>query len=717
MCDWRRWIWPGIIATLVLCVLAVFVRQQHIETELSALAGAALAPTHSWAAIELDGRDLTLTGLAPSEAAQADAVKIARATYDVRVVNNKTSLIDTVEPYVFSAIKAPQGVTLSGHVPDEAARAEIVAKAQAAMPGFTVTDQLTIARGAPAGFAGLAGFALEQLARLTTGDATLSNTELVLNGVADTAETFAAAQAALAVLPEGLTIAASAITQPLAEPVPEAAAPEPAPEPAAPAADAVSPYTWSATSKDGIVRLEGYAPSADAAAANVAEAEKLGVTVEDEQQIAPGAPAAYAAATAYGIQSLADLAGGAASLTDSAMAITGDVADLATKLEMEANLPAAAPEGIKLSAALTAPQIANYKWQAVKSVGGVTLSGFVPSVEAKALSVRKAASVAEPVRDVQVLGAGAPGNYAAVVTTALDALKPLTKGTATLDNNMLTVAGIAPDLGTELRVEAALAKAGFRYDIISPAVSPYVWKAEKTADAIVLSGLAPSPEMQSFNVKKAGNTTANVMDNQALANGAPANYSAATVAGLSALGQLLVGTADYTDGQLSVTGSAATQAIKTGVENALAAAGFTGTITAPAGSDAAPAAAKTDGANASCPDLVKSVTGARNINFETDSAVIADARSAELDAILLVAKSCPDARFAIEGHTDNRARDAYNQALSEARAAAVKNWMVERGLPADRFETAGFGETKPVADNASSKGRALNRRIEIRVLN
>lgn len=189
------------------------------------------------------------------------------------------------------------------------------------------------------------------------------------------------------------------------------------------------------------------------------------------------------------------------------------------------------------------------------------------------------------------------------------------------------------------------------------------------------------------------------------------------MAGLSALGQLLVGTADYTDGQLSVTGSAATQAIKTGVENALAAAGFTGTITAPAGSDAAPAAAKTDSANASCPDMVKRVTGARYINFETGSAVIANAKSAELDEILLMAKSCPEMRFAIEGHTDNRARDAYNQALSEARAAAVKNWMVERGLPADRFETAGYGETKPVADNASSEGRALNRRIEIRVLN
>jgi OmpA-OmpF porin, OOP family len=502
---------------------------------------------------------------------------------------------------------------------------------------------------------------------------------------------------------------------------------EPAPEPVAAEPAAVSPYVWSVTRDGAKIVVEGYAPTAEAAAANVAEAAKLGI-VEDKQQIAPGAPATYAAATAYGIQSLATLKMGVANLTDAALAITGEAPNLGAKLDVDANVPTAAPEGVTVAAKITAPAITNYKWQAVKSVDGTTLSGFVPSVQAKALSVRKAASVAEPVRDAQTLGAGAPGNYAAVVTTALDALKPLTKGTATFDDKMLTVVGVAPDLGVELAVEAAVRKAGFRYDITSPAISPYVWKAEKAADAMTISGLAPSAEMKSFNVKKAGNTIANVTDNQTLANGAPANYSGATVAGLSALGRLLTGTADYADGKLMVVGAAATQAIKTEVENGLTLAGHANTITAPA--EAAPVVEPAPAVEPAvkapevqvvvpdlCPELIKRVIGPRYVNFETDSAVIAGTTSAELDEVLFVAQTCPAVRFGVDGHTDSRARDAYNQTLSEARAASVRAWMIERGLSGDRFETAGYGETKPIADNNTDEGKALNRRIEIRALN
>ncbi len=832
MCDWRRWIWPGIFATLFLGALAVWFRGEPVETELTTLANTALTATHPWAKVELDGRDLTLTGTAPSEEAQADAAKLALAAYDVRIVTNKTGLLDVADPYTFSAIKAPEGITLAGNVPDEVTRVELIAKTQASMPGIAVNDKLTLARGAPVGFAALAGFALEQLPRFTTGEVGLNNMALAVNGVTDTPEIFAEAQAALAgSLPEGLTIAASTIVPPVApaaavEPAaivaaetktvltvsptegksgesvtltatvsaPEgaptgsvmfmdgstaigfeplaagvatltrslndgehalsarylgaeafassegaaalviAAKPaEPAPEPVAAEPAAISPYVWMARKEGDKIIVEGYAPTAEAAAANVAEAAKLG-TVEDKQQIAPGAPANYAAASAYGIQSLATLKMGVANLTDAALAITGEAPNFGAKLAVDSNVPTAAPEGVTVSAKITAPAITNYKWQAVKSVGGVTLSGFVPSEQAKALSVRKAASVAEPVRDAQVLGAGAPGNYAAVVTTALDVLKPLTKGTATFDDKMLTVVGVAPDLGVELAVETAVRKAGFRYDITSPAISPYVWKAEKAGDAMTISGLAPSAEMKSFNVKKANNTIANVTDNQTLANGAPANYSGATVAGLSALGRLVNGSADYADGKLTVLGDAATQAIKAEVENALTLAGHTNTITAPA--EAAPVVESAPEVKAPevkapevkapevqvvipdlCPELIKRVIGPRYVNFETDSAVIVGNTSAELDEVLFVAQTCPAVRFGIDGHTDSRARDAYNQTLSEARATSVVAWMVERGLTADRFTSQGYGETKPIADNNTDEGKALNRRIEIRALN
>ena len=68
------------------------------------------------------------------------------------------------------------------------------------------------------------------------------------------------------------------------------------------------------------------------------------------------------------------------------------------------------------------------------------------------------------------------------------------------------------------------------------------------------------------------------------------------------------------------------------------------------------------------------------------------------------------------GHTDSVGSDAYNQRLSERRAAAVKNYLVSKGVPADQIIASGRGETQPVADNATREGRAKNRRVEIEIV-
>jgi len=73
----------------------------------------------------------------------------------------------------------------------------------------------------------------------------------------------------------------------------------------------------------------------------------------------------------------------------------------------------------------------------------------------------------------------------------------------------------------------------------------------------------------------------------------------------------------------------------------------------------------------------------------------------------------PDARMVVEGHTDSQGGDTYNQGLSERRAQAVRNYLVSRGIAADRVSSQGFGSSRSVADNKSSEGRANNRRVEI----
>jgi outer membrane protein OmpA-like peptidoglycan-associated protein len=101
-----------------------------------------------------------------------------------------------------------------------------------------------------------------------------------------------------------------------------------------------------------------------------------------------------------------------------------------------------------------------------------------------------------------------------------------------------------------------------------------------------------------------------------------------------------------------------------------------------------------------------------NVNFATNSAVVPKDYQTKLDDIAKVLKAFPKVELLIEGHTDNVGNAAQNLKLSDARATAVRAYLVSHGIEAARLVTKGFGATKPTADNATEEGRAKNRRIE-----
>jgi outer membrane protein OmpA-like peptidoglycan-associated protein len=76
----------------------------------------------------------------------------------------------------------------------------------------------------------------------------------------------------------------------------------------------------------------------------------------------------------------------------------------------------------------------------------------------------------------------------------------------------------------------------------------------------------------------------------------------------------------------------------------------------------------------------------------------------------------PDWKLQIAGHTDSQGKAQNNLILSKKRAEAVKAFMVENGVAADRLNTLYFGETDPIADNATSEGRQRNRRVEMKII-
>ncbi len=108
----------------------------------------------------------------------------------------------------------------------------------------------------------------------------------------------------------------------------------------------------------------------------------------------------------------------------------------------------------------------------------------------------------------------------------------------------------------------------------------------------------------------------------------------------------------------------------------------------------------------------RTITVRLNVEFEFDSAVVLSIYGDELDAVAAAMKAHEDIDLALEGHTDSTGPEEYNQGLSERRVEAVKAKLSEDyGIAADRISTAGYGESRPIADNDTAEGRQANRRV------
>jgi len=100
------------------------------------------------------------------------------------------------------------------------------------------------------------------------------------------------------------------------------------------------------------------------------------------------------------------------------------------------------------------------------------------------------------------------------------------------------------------------------------------------------------------------------------------------------------------------------------------------------------------------------------INFDFNKATLKASSYPKLEQMVQILNDYPDYSLSIAGHTDSKGDDDYNTRLSYERAASARKYMVEKGIPAERIESRGYGESKPIADNKTAAGQALNRRVD-----
>ena len=107
------------------------------------------------------------------------------------------------------------------------------------------------------------------------------------------------------------------------------------------------------------------------------------------------------------------------------------------------------------------------------------------------------------------------------------------------------------------------------------------------------------------------------------------------------------------------------------------------------------------------------VTLSGSLLFRSAESTLLSSAQVKLDQVAKALLAVRARNLIVEGHTDSQGSESYNQGLSQRRADAVRDYLVQKGYPADRIQARGKGKGSPIADNASPEGRANNRRVEI----
>ncbi len=323
----RKW-WPGLLPLAILWGLAAWLNTVPFETELAGRTALSLRETIlDKTRVDAAGRDLTVSADAFSEEGRRSSIAIAEAVPGVRLVRDRTRIIDEAKPFSWSAERNVSRLTLSGNVSLPAARARLIEASRGIAGGVEVADQMVFARGVPQRFDAAALLLIEQLGRLRDGKVALSDTSVRLGGIARDLGGREAIAAALRNLPDGYTIAENAVSAP--------------------------PYIFQ-VNKDPVavaVTLNGYVPdnAVHAALIETAKRKFLNEKIIDNLKASVGAPGGFANAAAAALGALSRLSTGSLTMSDREVKLSGDAFYEVAAEEIRTGLAGELPQGWRIN--------------------------------------------------------------------------------------------------------------------------------------------------------------------------------------------------------------------------------------------------------------------------------------------------------------------------------------------------------------------------------
>jgi OmpA-OmpF porin, OOP family len=362
-----------------------------------------------------------------------------------------------------------------------------------------------------------------------------------------------------------------------------------------------------------------------------------------------------------------------------------------------------------------------YRFDAKQDGDRLVLSGNVPhpAARAKLLKAAQASAPGVSVVDEMTYAQGAPDGFETIVPYGLAEAGRLANAEMSLSDKSYSIAGRAPTAAIYRAALAAVRQlpagaTAAKIDISSDEITPYVFNAAKSEDAIQLTGHYPDEQAHQDLLAAVQRRffKSKVSDELALGKGAPKDFVAAASAMLLQMSRLESGVGTVSDMDVDVKGDAL---------YAKAASDIPGELTAAVPSDykalatigvAAPGAPVPA---ADCQPLFTDILGQGKILFETGQASIQHDSDAVLDNLTAIAMRCADAQIEISGHTDSVGSDDTDMELSRRRAEAVAEYLKNAGIVAERVTAIGYGQTHPIASNDTEEGRAQNRRIEFEV--